>query len=283
MYRQDRLGARASDRPRPRHHPKTKASSTRKVEAFLRDRLKDNEQRGIQGSENAVIERLLKSSAEMLPVYAEIIKKCHVTEWRHVVEQIVIVAAYWNPVRMKQIRRSKNRLKDLNKKIQEAAAKLAELLGEREQEAEQYSLDGYGDLHPIDWIIRAAEASDGRTSTLFKWYVKEKLELLIGQYDLKYWPSLADTLRAVASFANTHDVGALDPLTAGAISSRESSVRDFWRALSAGIELLKKGNLIPQKFKFSDKSLSEIANCALGIEADRLTDANQVKTWRHAR
>lgn len=281
---QARPGAHASKALSHRAQPKADAqvqNAVHQLETFLRGEIENNEKRRINEKENRVIARLLSSSDSMSGVYRELVKKCADAEWRHIMAQVITVAAWWTPEHAKSVRRSKKRVQDLNKQIGGLASKLADLIEEREEQCTASSLDGHDDTDVVDWIIKVADAGDGRIRAMFNNYVKESLELLRNRFDDKYWPDQAAVLRAIAAFAVQHRVGASNPLTAAAVSSRQSSMRDFWRALSRAIDLLKHSKIIPGEFRFSDKSLAEIANCGLGLSIDHLTYARDVKAWRY--
>src|SRR5690606_18510979 len=67
-------------------------------------------------------------------------------------------------------------------------------------------------------------------------YIQERLDALHGQFDLKYWPSLSDFLRELASDAEDAVMEATDPLTAAATMTSRPSRTDFIKALLAAID-----------------------------------------------
>ena len=71
---------------------------------------------------------------------------------------------------------------------------------------------------------------------LFNSWVKDRVDALRGQFDLKYWPSLDQFLRELAADAEDAGMEATDPLTAAATVASRPSRADFFKALFASIE-----------------------------------------------
>ncbi|MBB5217534.1 hypothetical protein [Parapusillimonas granuli] len=116
----------------------------------------------------------------------------------------------------------------------------------------------------------------------FQVYVREKLDSLRGQFDLKYWPSLSDFVSELASDANNAVTQATNPITAAATSAVRSSQADFFKALFASIEDHGASNHghLPSGFKLSDRTYASLANCALDLGPDELIDDAYVKRFR---
>lgn len=149
-----------------------------------------------------------------------------------------------------------------------------------EQRTDLHNTSGFSTethYHAID-VIEAAS----RGNYLFQSYVQEKLDALRSQFDLKYWPSLGDFMRELASDAEKADTEATDPLTAAATQAARPSKADFFKALFASIEENSAENYgqLPKGFKLTDRALASLANCALDLGADELVDEAYVKRLR---
>ena len=86
-------------------------------------------------------------------------------------------------------------LRALKEDIVELASKLSAKL---QRQSELYEISGFSkpDYQFIDDLIEQASAGN----YLYKWHVSEKLKSLTSQYDLKYWPSIANLVSAIADF-----------------------------------------------------------------------------------
>ena len=117
---------------------------------------------------------------------------------------------------------------------------------------------------------------------LFQSYVQEKLGVLRGQFDLKYWPTLGEFLQEIASDAEKAVMEATDPLTAAATAAARPSKADFFKALFAAIEenSAKNYGQLPKGLKLTDRTLASLANCALDLGPDDLVDDAYMKRLR---
>lgn len=126
-------------------------------------------------------------------------------------------------------------------------------------------------------IIEQAASEHG----LFSMYVKDKLRLLRPQYDLKYWPSLAQFVEVIADDAADNCDLRTDPVTQAATGSRRKSRADFVRAMLAAFAEACDvyDGWLPQ-LRLTDKSVAAIVNCSLNFDADDCIDAEFVKGVR---
>ena len=252
------------------------ADPTAQVELFLTEEKRCNEEEEILPSENRVIDRLLASSYDMRSVYEELVQM-EADEWQRVVCGIVTIAAFWNPDEMKKTRDAKRTLLDLNEEITSSAFRLAELLEQRTEVAEQSSFDAHDDDHILDWLERA-----GEQNPLYGKFIKKKIGEIKASYDLKYWPKQGDVIRAIALFSKTAEVTQLDSASEAGISSRKRSINDFYRALFVEFDELR--NQEPSNYsvdvQLSDNALAEIGNCALDLESDDLVEPTNIKDLR---
>ncbi|NKQ12666.1 hypothetical protein [Pseudomonas sp. SST3] len=248
-------------------------------ENILIDEKRYNTERGILRSENAVIDRLLTRSLELKPAYGELHEKLHShpQALRVFLRLLLSTAAFWNLERIAKSRAQRGELVETNRQIARKADELAQLLVQRSRLHDTSGFSSRTHYHVCDVI----EAAAGKHS-LFNAYVKERLDALCGQFDLKYWPSLDQLVRAVAADAESATLAATDPLTLAATVAARSSRADFFKALFAAIKenSAQTGGQLPEGFRLTDGTLASLANCALDLGPDELADSAYVKRLR---
>jgi len=113
-------------------------------------------------------------------------------------------------------------------------------------------------------------------------FLKEPLQQLKGQFDLKYWPSIADVVGIIANDAESAEVYALDSVTQANISSSRSSLTDYFKAFFQALEDEKEFNhqFDLGSFELSDDSLASVVNCALNLTDGEMKDGQYVKRLR---
>jgi len=248
-------------------------------EGILRADKARNIEKGILRSETAIIDRLLDRRLELIEAYAEIYTKLH--RRPHGISSllgvVVNVAAFWNPERVAEARDGRTRLEEVNREIAELAGRLAALLDERSDLHNHSGFSSGTHYHIVD-IIDAASKENGH----YLFFLKEKLKPLSGQFDLKYWPDLAEIVRVIGDDAALADTDATDPLTKAATSGLRGSRADFFKALFEGIRENTTGfyGSLPTSFRLTDGTLASLANCALDLEPDDLVDGAYVKRVR---
>ena len=230
-------------------------------------------------SENAVADRLLARGVELKDAYDELHGKLHARPpaLQVFLGLVLSTAAFWNPQKMLKARTARNDLTNVNQQIARKANELAELLDQRTDLHNTSGFSSETHYHVGD-VIEAAS----QNNCLFQSYVQEKLDALRGQFDLKYWPSLGDFMRELASDAEKAEMAATDPLTAAATAATRPSKADFFKALFASIEENSTENYgqLPRAFKLTDRTLASLANCALDLGPDELVDEAYVKRLR---
>ncbi|MDI5933635.1 hypothetical protein [Halomonas kalidii] len=248
-------------------------------ETILIEGKRYNKERGILRSENAVADRLLARRIELYDAYAELYKKLnpHPPALQVFLGMLLSTAAFWSREKIAEAREARNELVDVNRQIARKAEELADLM---ERRSDLHNTSGFSSnthYHVCDVIEAASE-----DNYLFNSYVKQHLEAIRSQFDLKYWPSLGLLLRELAIDANDPGIEATDPLTAAATVAPRASGADFFKALLAAIEenSAKYYGQLPQGFKVTDSTLASLANCALGLEPDELVDNAYVKRFR---
>lgn len=238
-----------------------------------------NVEHDILPSENAVADRLLARGVELKDAYGELYEKLHPhpPALKVFLDLLLSTAAFWSPEKIAQARVERDELAGVNQQIARKAEELAELLERRTDLNNTSGFSSETHYHVCDVIEAASERN-----YLFKSWVKERLDALRGQFDLKYWPSLDQFARELAADAESASMEPTDPLTAAATGASRPSRADFFKALLAAIEENSARNhgLLPKNFKLTDGTLASLANCALDLEPDELADSTYVKRIR---
>lgn len=248
-------------------------------ESILNEEKQYNIEHEILPSENAVVDRLLSRGLELKETYEELHEKLHKhpPALKVFLGLLLSTAAFWSPEKITKARSERADLANINQQIATKAAELAELL---ERRSDLHNTSGFSSsthYHVCDVIEAACE-----NNYLFQSYIKERLDALTGQFDLKYWPSLGELLQVIASDAEHASTEASDPLTAAATAAARPSRADFFKALFAAIEENSAENYgqLPRGFKLTDNTLASLANCVLDFGPDDLVDGAYVKRLR---
>ncbi|MGN6701935.1 MAG: hypothetical protein ACTHKB_03100 [Burkholderiaceae bacterium] len=248
-------------------------------ESILIEGKRYNMEHAILHSENVVADRLLARGIELKEAYDELHDKLH----RHppalkvFLDLLLSTAAFWNPEKIAEARNARNELANVNQQIARKAMELAKLL-ERRSNLSNTSSFRSGTHYDVCDVIEAA----ARNNHLFNFHVKERLDAVRGDFDLKYWPSLDQCLEELATDAESAGMVAMDPLTAAATGAPRSSRADFFKALFAAVEDngARYHGQLPKGFKLTDRTLASLANCALNLGPDELVDSTYVKRLR---
>ncbi|MGA4289681.1 hypothetical protein ACI2TJ_23160 [Ralstonia nicotianae] len=246
-------------------------------EAILSEGKRYNTEHGIWPSENAIADRLLAHSLELRDAYGELYEKLHPQALKCFLDLLLGTAAFWSPEKIAQARIARDELAKANLQIARKAEELAQLLERRTDLNNTSGFSSETHHHVCDVIEAASEHN-----YLFNSRVKDRLDALRGQFDLKYWPSLDQFLRELAADAKSAGMEATDQLTAAATVASRPSRADFFKALFAAIEENSARNygLLPKGFKLTDGTLASLANCALDLRPDELVDSIYVKRLR---
>ncbi len=247
------------------------------VETWLQQEKSELEAKGLLISERIVIDRLLKRSLELKDAYGELSEGMEPLQWQAYLGVVLFTAAFWNPDETQKMREAERRLIAINERVSMLSVELAELLEERTQLCEEYSFDADDAYHICDLIDRAFKQSGH-----YELHLKPKLEQLRYQYDLKYWPKVADLIREIGHDASLSEVTTIMEITQEAIRSRVSSRRDYVRALFAALNERQGPTFrdIPAGFNLTDGSLSILVSCALDLPEEKMIDAGYLKRLR---
>lgn len=259
----------------------TPSQAVQVCEAILRSDLEYNQAHKIWPSVNCVIELMLARRNELSEAYEEV--HASLAHRHRALESFFDIFTStpmaWSPEKLNKARQARKELTDINVRIAAVAEGLAELLARRDEikEYSSFSCDTF--YHPLDAVEVAAESEEIH---LFEWHVKERLDALKGQYDLKYWPPLSAVVQAIGEDARNAEVYARDPATASATESRRPGLSDFLKAFFARMKdnSVSAHGFIPNNFCVSDNTLASLVNCALNLDSDKLIDGDFVKRFR---
>lgn len=254
----------------------TPSQAVQVCEAILRSDLKYNQEHNIWPSVNRVIERMLARRIELNDAYEELHASLahHHRGLESFFDVFTSTPVAWSPEKINKARQARKELADLNSRIAALADDLAQLLTRRDEIKETSGFSCETVHHLLDVVEHAAE-SEG--NYLFEWHVKEGLDALKYQYDMKYWPPLSAVVQAIGEDAQSAEIYARDTATASATESRRPGLSDFLKAFSARIE---DNSVIPDNFSLSDNTLASLVNCVLDLDADKLIDGDFVKRFR---
>lgn len=260
------------------------------VEKHLRAQLENNLREKTWPSNNVVIRRLLGDAVNLREAWRELLDTCpfgrrvdgrDYDQWQVVVDTIVDVAAGWSPEKTAKMRNAIKDAVDITAEIARTARALAELLRKRARLCEEAQLSKTpNDSHPIDLFDPAARIADrdprwpAETYSRFHGFVDQSLRDLDGRFDLKYWPRTADVVEALAEMQDAADFSG-GHLSDDALSARQTSTRDFMRALDSALCDLSRNDV---EAKFSHASYAALVNAACGL--DQVESAQTVKKYR---
>jgi len=233
-------------------------------------------------TEIPVIDRLLERKAEMKSFYEELVNSLSEKQQKNLWDALLCVSAHYTPEASKELRIKKKEINKINADISKIAIKLAVLLEERKDICETSSISGYDDYHPLHLLDRAAENNKNH---LYNSYLRDRLESLHGQFDLKYWPENYQIVEAIADFAKNTKINVTDNLTKELLASRKQSNSDYLRAILAIIDERQSSGgdfeyHLPYDFRISDKGLATFINCTLDLSAEEVMSAENIKRAR---
>jgi hypothetical protein len=226
-----------------------------------------------------IIDRLLSRRMELTDAYEELYRA--MPDWRaldHFFDAVLVTAAFHNPDEINDARDARTDLEATNAEIAKLGRQIAEQLRHRDKLNNTSSFSTSTCYHVLDLVEEASSSN-----ALFTTYLKEDLAALRYQFDLKYWPSLASCMEALAADAEHATVYANNPLTKvstnGPHRGREA---DFFKALLHAIEerSTRRGCFVPDGYRPSDQALATLGNCALDLPPEKLIDGTQVKSLR---
>lgn len=192
-------------------------------------------------------------------------------------DAILCAANVWGPDDISTMRQAKKRLEQINSRMSDVASELSELLCERDDIQNQHPFGANTHYHVIDLIIEAA-----KDNYLFQSWVQEDLKSRTSQFDMKYWPSIAQTIDVIAEDAAQAEIAVHGSVSAAALRSSRPSKADFCRALMARVGNCARANggYLPDSFHLKDESWASLVNCVLNLDPDNIVDGAYMKRLR---
>lgn len=283
-YRQggaDSLSFDPSQLPGQAVSPSPVENARQACERILRAEQAYNTAHHILPGENAVAARLLGRGLELADAYEELQDKLgsHPNALQAFLGIVLSTASQWSPEKIAEARTARSELAGVNRQISVKAAELASLLDQRDTLHNTTGFSSPAHYHVVDVIEAVAARTRNHRFTV---YVKDRLDALRGQFDMKYWPTLGEFAQEIAIDAGGANPEASDPLTAAATASTRPSLADFFRALFAAIEenAARHHGPLPTQFRVSDATLAALANCALDLGPDDPVEGTYVKRLR---
>lgn len=236
-------------------------------------------EKGILASEVIVIDRLLERGLELGDAYEELCSKLldHPPALKVFFDLLQSCAALWSPEANLEARRAKVKLVDVNRQIEESAQQLAILLNERDELKNYSGFSCTTYYHPVDVLHAAAE----KNYSYQKW-VKDQLESMRYQFDLKYWPSLSNCIQAIADDAAVATPRPHDAVTNAGTEGSRASLADSFKAFFVALDESNSRNhgFLPSRFEVTDRSMASLMSCALGLGPNETVDSSYVKRLR---
>ena len=164
-------------------------------------------------------------------------------------------------------------LNELGEDIVELASELASKLRKR---AELFETSGFSkpEYLFIDGLFDMA--SEG--NYLYESHVSEKLKSLTYQYDLQYWPCLADLVSAIGQFEEAQPYPTHCQFPEHVINGRQSNFKDYVIAFD---EKFDEINGLPTDFRFSNEAMADIINVVLDLPDTKIATGEAIRVIRN--
>lgn len=242
-------------------------------ENLRKHRIEENGERAA-----AVIDRMLDRYDELKKPSQELVKQLGSDQvaMKTFIRVFIHTATHHTPEYFRDQRDRRDELKEVNSAIAELAFKLSTLLKRRTYLHETSGFTSNTSFHIVDFIERASQHNGH-----FRSILKNKLTLLRGQHDLKYWPNISEILSQIGSDASQAAVVPIDDTTAAGTESQRSSRADFLRVLFEEIEWNQHPlqRYLPSSFRLSDGAWASLVSVALNDDLE----AQYIKSFRHKR
>lgn len=206
-----------------------------------------------------LIARMIARETEMRSVWKEIARyglswqQCHT-----LLEQMIFAGRSGTDTAVRQLKNDYRQLASLNSDIVQLAEQLAATLDAREHILNHNSFTLDHTVHIVELIDKAA-AGNGH----YRSRVREPL-LSLGNYELKYWPSLQAILRTLAR--KSVETGFIKESDRALVCIRGEFVPNYLRKLFSCIETARTCHWgLPEGFRLSDAGLATLATVSLDL------------------
>jgi len=177
--------------------------------------------------------------------------------------------------RKEDVVKARSDFKELNALKDDIVDLAMKLSSKLERQSELYESSGFSkpEYQFIDDLVE--QASEG--NYLFQSHVSEKLKSLTYQYDLKYWPSRADLITAIAEFEEVQPSPIHSQYPDHVINGRESDIKDFVLAFDSKFD---ECNGLATGFRFSHNAMADIINVILDLPVNKIATGDAVRNVR---
>lgn len=259
----------------PLHIEILKENTIQSISTSLAYRKADNVESNILPSENIIIDRLIGRFDEMELFCKQLNEKFNFMERYSILDCFLGILVLTKPSDLNKSREDKKLLEELNRKIAKQAFQLAELIEKRSElhNTTQMSSDTY---YSISDVVNDA----AQDNYYYQSYPKTKFNQLFYQFDLKYWPNIAQIVDAIGIDADCAKVEASDSITKAGTKSKRPSVIDSVRAFF--MALLNYENRHPgitkKVLNLSNSALTSVFNIGLALDPNEIVSDDQFKT-----
>ncbi len=257
-------------------------SPTAYCEDRTRHQLADDKEVGIWMSRWPFMEKILNRSLEMKHIYREICDRFGYPPQRGGNPAVLLILeAIWDSGKLftreeiskkREVRKELFTLRDeiisLSGKLSNSMARQRELL-----ECEDFDPGGYASL--IDLVVLA-----GKNNGLFDNHVREELQGLDREFDLKYWPSPEQLVDAIGVFEESRPSPVQGYIPESVIDGRSNDFKDFVLSFDADLD---ETHQIPCDFRFSDNAVASLANVVLDLPDNKVVTNDNVRVIRQRR
>lgn len=259
--------------------PSSPQSAREICEELLRAERSDRINKMVLPGEVRIIDRLLERGLELNDAYCELRSKLHnhPPALKVFFGQLLSIAAFWNPEANLEARKGRSRLVEVNRQIDEQATGLAGLLRERTELRNHSGFSCDTHYHPVQVIHAAAEKNYS-----YQYWIKEQLEVITRQFDLKYWPSLSEVVQVIADDAARATPKPHDSVTEAGTEGPRAGLVSTFKAFFVALEesSARTFGLLPRAFELTDRSVANLMSCALGLDPNDVVDSAYVKRLR---
>lgn len=175
------------------------------------------------------------------------------------------------------IKNARDNLKELCSLSEEITNLSEQLAAALRRQAELYEYAGFQrqDCQSVIGMIEKASEHNH----LYNSYLSKPLNSLAGQYDLKYWPSRAEAVEAIANFERVQPSPVHYEIPDQVMQGRISDIKDF--VITFDLKFDDDWSNLPKEFRFSNNAMAEIINVVLDLPNDTLKTGEAVRLVRN--
>lgn len=256
----------------------TPFDATTACETIIQERELQNDSSGREHSENVIARRLLACRDQLADAYTQLYfcfrSDAHL---RTFFGLVMSAAAQWGDGQEPEFVAQRAELTEVNRRIAEAAESLADLLDRRESFRDMPGDFADNTFFNVAELVSAA----AHDRDLYQYHLEESLSALRTRYDWKYWPSLGEVVRTLATDAEAAQGPKEMAVEMSEPAFARSSTERFFDILFRSMSLaMSTPAALPDSFNVSDATLAAVANSALGLAPEDRLRATEVRDQR---